>query len=48
MAERELSNPPDMRMLFARAGVGAIPGASRLPFVGVPFLELLNAGMSAD
>ncbi len=34
MAERELSSPPSMAVLFARAGIGAIPGASHLPFVG--------------
>ncbi len=34
MAERTLTGSPDMRLLFARAGAGAIPGASRLPFVG--------------
>ncbi len=34
MSVRELSSPPDMRLLFARAGAGMIPGASALPFVG--------------
>jgi acyl dehydratase len=34
MADRELSGPPSMLPLFARAGVSLIPGASRLPFVG--------------
>ena len=32
---RELSSSPSMTKLFARAGAGAIPGASRLPFLGV-------------
>jgi acyl dehydratase len=34
MATRELSGPPNMLGLFARAGVGLVPGASRLPLVG--------------
>ena len=34
MATRELSATPSLGPLFARAGVGVIPGASRLPFVG--------------
>ncbi len=33
MAEKELSGSPGMLPMFLRAGVGAIPGASRLPFV---------------
>jgi acyl dehydratase len=33
MAEKELSGSPGMIPMFVRAGVGAIPGASRLPFV---------------
>jgi acyl dehydratase len=33
MAEKELSSSPGMIPMFLRAGVGAIPGASRLPFV---------------
>ncbi|HZU39691.1 MAG TPA: MaoC/PaaZ C-terminal domain-containing protein [Solirubrobacteraceae bacterium] len=33
MAVRELEKPPSMAALFARAGAGALPGASRLPFV---------------
>jgi len=32
--ERSYDSPPGMPALFARAGVGLIPGASRLPFVG--------------
>jgi acyl dehydratase len=34
MSERVLSSSPNMLRLFARAGVGTIPGVSRLPFVG--------------
>jgi acyl dehydratase len=34
MADRELTSAPSMMVLFARAGIGAIPGASRLPFFG--------------
>jgi acyl dehydratase len=33
MPEKELSSAPGMVPLFVRAGAGAIPGASRLPFV---------------
>jgi acyl dehydratase len=33
MAEKELSGSPGMLPMFARAGVGLIPGASRLPFI---------------
>ncbi len=33
MPEKELSGSPGMIPMFVRAGVGAIPGASRLPFV---------------
>jgi acyl dehydratase len=33
MAEKELSGSPGMLPMFVRAGVGAIPGASRLPFI---------------
>jgi MaoC like domain len=35
MATRELDSAPSMLPLFARAGAAMIPGASRLPFVGV-------------
>jgi acyl dehydratase len=34
MTVRELKGSPSMAKLFARAGAGAIPGASKLPFVG--------------
>jgi len=34
MAVRELQGAPGMLGLLARAGVGMVPGASRLPFVG--------------
>ncbi len=34
VAERELSSPPPMPLLFARAGAALVPGASHLPFVG--------------
>ena len=33
MSERQLSGSPSMTALFARAGVAAIPGAGKLPFV---------------
>jgi acyl dehydratase len=33
-AERSYDSPPGMLMLFARAGVGMIPGAGRLPLIG--------------
>ena len=44
MAEKELSGSPGMIPMFVRAGVGALPGASRLPFVSgggkdLPVLE---------
>jgi MaoC like domain len=34
VATRELTSPPSMLALFARAGVAAVPGASRLPVIG--------------
>ena len=34
MATRELHSSPSMAVLFARAGIGAIPGVSRLPLIG--------------
>jgi hypothetical protein len=40
MPVRELSSSPSMAALFARAGAGSIPGASRLPFVGGRGTEL--------
>lgn len=33
--ERVFESPPGMLQLFARAGAGMIPGASRVPFIGV-------------
>jgi acyl dehydratase len=33
-SERVFESPPSMLQLFARAGVGLVPGASRLPFIG--------------
>lgn len=33
-AERSYESPPGMLTLFARAGVGLIPGAGRLPLIG--------------
>jgi hypothetical protein len=34
VATRELTSPPSMTVLFARAGLAMIPGATHLPFVG--------------
>jgi MaoC like domain len=34
VAKRELTGSPSMTVLFARAGLATIPGASHLPFVG--------------
>jgi acyl dehydratase len=34
VADRELARSPRMSLLFARAGVSALPGASWLPFLG--------------
>ena len=34
MSERNLSAAPSTVTLFARAAASALPGASRLPFVG--------------
>jgi acyl dehydratase len=55
MSTRDLSRPPSMAHLFARAGAAMIPGASRLPFVGgggrdVPdlTLRLPNAAIDPD
>ncbi len=53
MAVRELQSPPGMLPLFARAGAGMIPGASRLPFLGggggeVPDLTLVLRDVSVD
>lgn len=55
MPEKELSSSPGMLPMFARAGVGLIPGASRLPFVSgggrdLPDLTLVlnDAGTDRD
>ncbi len=53
MATRELSNSPSMLLLFARAGAAAIPGASKLPFVGgggrdVPDLTLRLSDVAVE
>ena len=53
MATRELSNSPSMLPLFARAGAAAIPGASKLPFVGgggrdVPDLTLRLSDVAVE
>jgi acyl dehydratase len=53
MAETELSGSPSMLPLFARASVGVIPGASRLPFVGggggaVPDRVLTRSDVAVD
>jgi acyl dehydratase len=53
MTERSLSAAPSMVTLFARAAASAVPGASRLPFVGggggqVPDLTLNRDGALTD
>jgi acyl dehydratase len=53
-SERELSGAPGMLGLFARAGVGMVPGVSRLPVIGgvrgadVPSEALVLSGATAD
>jgi acyl dehydratase len=53
--ERIYDTPPGMLQLFARAGAGMIPGASRLPFLGlgargkeIPSLTLTLPSVSVD
>ncbi len=53
MAVRELASAPGMLPLLARAGAGAIPGASRLPFLAgggkdVPDLTLVLDDVAID
>jgi acyl dehydratase len=55
MAVRELQRPPSKLPMFARAGAGMIPGASRLPFLGlgggggeVPDLTLLLSDVAVE
>lgn len=53
MTTRELRSSPSMAALFARAGAGALPGASRLPFVGgrgreIPELTLKLSDVAVD
>lgn len=54
MGTRELSSSPQMLPLFARAGAGMIPGASKLPFLGggggrdVPDLTLTLNDVAID
>jgi acyl dehydratase len=53
MAVRELNSAPGMLPLLARAGAGAIPGASRLPFLAgggrdVPDLTLVLNDVAVD
>jgi MaoC dehydratase-like protein len=53
MATRELTSPPSMLPMFARAGAAMIPGASNLPFIGgggrdVPDLTLRLTDASID
>src|SRR5581483_1557348 len=54
MATRELSGSPRMAGLFARAGMGSIPGVSRLPMVGggrgreIPDLTLVLRDVGVD
>jgi acyl dehydratase len=51
--QTELSDSPSMLPLFARASLGLIPGAARLPFVGggggeVPERALTRSGVAVD
>ena len=53
MSTRELTRPPRIVALYARAAAPLLPGASRLPWVGggggeVPDLELSLASVSVD
>jgi acyl dehydratase len=57
VATRELTSPPSMLPLFARAGISMIPGASMLPLVGpmvsgsghdMPDLRLRLTGVDVD
>jgi acyl dehydratase len=53
MAEKELHGSPSMLPLFARAGLAALPGASKLPWVGggggeVPDQALTRADVAVD
>jgi acyl dehydratase len=53
MTTRELSGSPNMLSLYARAGIGGLPLASRLPLIGsrgddVPDLELLLRELEID
>jgi acyl dehydratase len=54
MPERVLDNPPGRLPLLARAGLGLVPGVSRLPLVGgprggdVPDLTLVMNDVSVD
>lgn len=54
MAVKELSSSPNMAALFARAGLGGLPGVSRLPLIGssrgteVPDLTLVLGDVTVD
>lgn len=55
MTVRELNSPPGRLPMFARAGAGLIPGASKLPFLGlggggkdVPDLTLVMNDLAVD
>jgi acyl dehydratase len=53
MADKELQGSPSMLPLFARAGLAAIPGAGKLPWVGggggeVPEQALTRTGLAVD
>ncbi len=54
MAVRELHSAPRMLGLFARAGAGMVPGASRLPLIGgrrggeIPDLTLVRSDVEID
>src|SRR5689334_25418965 len=53
MAVERLDSPPGTPLLYGRAALGAVPGASLLPFVGgrgssLPDLELRLDGVEVD
>jgi acyl dehydratase len=53
MADTKLDRSPRMGGLFARAGLAALPGASRLPFIGgrggaIPDRTLMLTGIETD
>lgn len=48
MAERALSGPLPLAVLFARAGLSMLPGAARLPFVGGGGGEMPNDALGVS